>query len=578
MATLQVTGHGARKLKPLSTSLSFRFEGGAPVQAVNAVTGEHTPDWRFTPIRVVPVITVTDPEGLIANGVHNIDTPIANMRWLYDDSGVNVLQGVSTADMSMDTSATDLRGALNIRRNFPVGTLLRFEYEFTTSAAGVLRTARHSATIAIKVNQMADDQVQVRAAYPRGQFVFFPSPDTPADLAMDMRLYYKGKPSPTAYRWYAVNKDGPETLIPGQNGPVLTRAAATVQSTDHYRCKALDMRPEYAAALEAAIGRARADVYKKYLGDNWAAVLPTCSDNILPPNFYFARRGGGGLFIDDLGQDPEREEGYHTYRYYGVTADAYYFYRFFEGQLPLLSGRTVVFSFLARNRRAGAVRMYAHLYLKKTNSWHGLVRGDGPNINVSSEFIRVSVSFKVPPLTFDDDKALLLAPMFKDAGQVDVEIKDISCQIDGSEFFLPSPASLQSEIRARAAEIVAANPPTPPAVWPLTRTYTRDFSLKVHTVPYELILRVEGLGEEVIVRNGSLARGSGAAQQLFSNVPRSMTRLRSSVICRQGRHTYSAEETARMFDMQWPASAINISGCTATMTDLSFAISINTKY
>lgn len=259
------------------------------MQAVNAVTGEHTPDWRFTPIRVVPVITVTDPEGLIANGVHNIDTPIANMRWLYDDSGVNVLQGVSTADMSMDTSATDLRGALNIRRNFPVGTLLRFEYEFTTSAAGVLRTARHSATIAIKVNQMADDQVQVRAAYPRGQFVFFPSPDTPADLAMDMRLYYKGKPSPTAYRWYAVNKDGPETLIPGQNGPVLTRAAATVQSINHYRCKALDMRPEYASALEAALGRARADVYKKYLGDNWAAVLPT-----VRPNLYEA-----GDFIQD---------------------------------------------------------------------------------------------------------------------------------------------------------------------------------------------------------------------------------------------------------------------------------------
>lgn len=68
MATLQVTGHGTRKLKPLSTSLSFRFEGGAPVQAVNSVTGEHVPDWRFSPIRIVPVITVTDPEGLIANG------------------------------------------------------------------------------------------------------------------------------------------------------------------------------------------------------------------------------------------------------------------------------------------------------------------------------------------------------------------------------------------------------------------------------------------------------------------------------------------------------------------------------
>lgn len=90
MATLQVTGHGTRKLKPLSTSLSFRFEGGAPVQAVNAVTGEHVPDWRFSPIRIVPVITVTDPEGLVTNGVHNSDTPVANMRWLYDETGLPI--------------------------------------------------------------------------------------------------------------------------------------------------------------------------------------------------------------------------------------------------------------------------------------------------------------------------------------------------------------------------------------------------------------------------------------------------------------------------------------------------------
>lgn len=292
MATLQVTGHGTRKLKPLSTSLSFRFEGGAPVQAVNAATGEHVPDWRFSPIRIVPIITVTDPEGLVTNGVHNNDTPTMNMRWLYDETGVNVLAGESPADISIDTSASDLRGALNIRRNFSAGTLLRFEYEFTTSAAGVLRTAKHSATVAITINQMADALVQVRTTYPRGQFVFFPSPDAPADLAMDMRLYHNGKPCPAAYRWYAVNKDGRETVIPGQNGPILTRPATTVQSIDHYRCKALDMRPEYASSLEAALGRARADVYKKYLGDDWETVLPTCSDNILPPNFYFARRGG----------------------------------------------------------------------------------------------------------------------------------------------------------------------------------------------------------------------------------------------------------------------------------------------
>lgn len=576
MATLIVPGRGARKLRPLSAALSFVIDGGGATQAVNAVTGEHIPDWRFTPIRIRPIITVTDPEGLVTNGVHNSDISMANMRWLYDETGVNVLVGVSSADMSVDTSATDLRGSLNIRKNFDHGALLRFEFEYSTSAGGVLRTVKHSGTVAIVVSQMADALVQVRTVYPRGQFVFFPQPAAPANPRMQMQLYYKGEACPAAYKWFKVT-GGNETAT-GAFANELSVPAAGVSAQPNYRCKALDMRPEYAAALEAALGRARADVYKKYLGDDWETVLPTCSDNILPPNFYFARRGGGGLFIDDLGQDPEREEGYHTYRYYGVTADAYYFYRFFDGQLPLLSGRTVVFSFLARNRRAGAVRMYAHLYLKKTNSWHGLVRGDGPNINVSGEFIRVSVSFKVPPLTFDDDKALLLAPMFKDAGQVDVEIKDISCQIDGSEFFLPSPASLQSEIRARAAEIVAANPPTPPAVWPLGRTYIRDFTLSTQTIPYELLLRIEGLGEVVIVRNGSLARGAGPAQELFSNVPRDMSKFRASIVCRQGRHTYTPDQTAVMFDVTWPAGSEGVNGCKAVMTSLDFNLSITPKY
>lgn len=533
------------------------------MQAVNAVTGEHVPDWRFSPIRIVPIITVTDPEGLVTNGVHNNDTPTMNMRWLYDETGVNVLAGEPPADISIDTSASDLRGALNIRRNFSAGTLLRFEYEFTTSAAGVLRTAKHSATVAITINQMADALVQVRTTYPRGQFVFFPSPDAPADLAMDMRLYHNGKPCPAAYRWYAVNKDGQETVIPGQNGPILTRPATTVQSIDHYRCKALDMRPEYASAMEAAMGRARADVYKKYLGGNWAAVLPTAR-----PNLY-----EGEDFVQDGGN-----------RRVAIP----------EGVLSLPPSQRVGISFKIRFISEGSAAAADFPNLKTrvlTISW-------GPE-DVGSDYILCpyprdpSVATRIAGFMtrlsnnpnakkyyfFYPQNGYADGPRAVKAAFTDIKIEII--EEDGlpdTTPYLPHADKLSAEIRARAAEIVAASPPTPPAVWPLERTHIRDFSLKVHTVPYELILRVEGLGEEVIVRNGSLARGVGAVQQLFSNVPRSMTRLRSSVICRQGRHTYSAEETARMFDVQWPNSAINISGCTATMTDLSFALSITTKY
>lgn len=562
MATLQVTGHGTRKLKPLSTSLSFRFEGGAPVQAVNSVTGEHVPDWRFSPIRIVPVITVTDPEGLIANGVHNSDTPTANMRWMCDDTGVNVLAGESPADMSMDTSASDLRGALNIRRNFAAGTLLRFEYEFATSAGGVLRTVKHSATVPIKVNQMADALVQVRTVYPRGQFVFFPQPTAPSNLRMQMQLYYKGEACPAAYRWFKV-VDGNEAAI-GTFVNELGVTAASVATQPNYRCKALDMRSEYAAALETAMTQARADVYKKYLGDDWEAVLPT-----VRPNLY-----AGEGFVQTGG-----------YRAVPIPADI----------LALPANQRVGISFFVRfvSEGAGAASAYPSIsaaFYPYSYPQTNIARAPGFYKDYPRDSGIATFAAGVVNRVCSQPSAITHYLVYPH-GEYTYGDKAVTAEFSKVKFeliredglpdttpYLPHIDELNAEIRSRAAEIVAANPPAPPSVWPLERTYIRDFSLKVHTVPYELILRVEGLGEEVIVRNGSLARGAGAAQQLFSNVPRSMTQLRSSVICRQGRHTYSAEETARMFDVQWPTSAINISGCVATMTDLSFALSITTKY
>ncbi|WP_152567454.1 hypothetical protein [Porphyromonas gulae] len=144
--------------------------------------------------------------------------------------------------------------------------------------------------------------------------------------------------------------------------------------------------------------------------------------------------------------------------------------------------------------------------------------------------------------------------------------------------YLPHIDELNAEIRARSAEIVAANPPAPPSVWPLERTYIRDFTLSTQTIPYELLLCIEGLGEVVIVRSGSLARGAGSAQELFSNVPRDMTKFRATIVCRQGRHTYTPEQTAAMFDVTWPAGSEQVNGCKAVMTSLDFNLSITPKY
>lgn len=561
MGSIEIVGRGVRKLKPLSASLSFGVEGGGLVQAVNAVTGEHIPDWRFTPIRIRPIITVTDPEGLVTNGVHNSDISMANMRWLYDETGVNVLVGVSSADMSVDTSASDLRGSLNIRKNFDAGALLRFEFEYSTSAGGVLRTVKHSGTIAIVVNQMADALVQVRTVYPRGQFVFFPQPSAPNDLLMQMRLYYRGEACPAAYKWFKVA--GGNESATGASSNMLSVPAAGVAAQPNYRCKALDMRPEYAAALETAVGRARADVYKKYLGDNWAAVLPT-----VRPNLY-----EGGDFI----QDGENRR---------VAIP--------EGVLSLPPSQRVGISFKIRFISEGSAAAAEFPNLKTrvlTVSW-------GPE-DVGSDYILCpyprdpSVATRIAGFMtrlsnnpnakkyyfFYPQNGYAEGPKAVKAAFSDIKIEII--EEDGlpdTTPYLPHADRLSAEIRARAAEIVAANPPTPSAVWPLERTYIRDFTLSTQTIPYELLLRIDGLGEVVIVRSGSLARGAGSAQELFSNVPRDMTKFRASIVCRQGRHTYTPEQTAAMFDVTWPAGSEGVNGCKAVMTSLDFNLSITPKY
>lgn len=561
MATLIVPGRGARKLRPLSAALSFVIDGGGATQAVNAVTGEHIPDWRFTPIRIRPIITVTDPEGLVTNGVHNNDTPTANMRWLYDETGVNVLVGVSQADMSVDTSATDLRGSLNIRKNFEAGALLRFEFEYSTSAGGVLRTVKHSGTVAIVVNQMADALVQVRTVCPRGQFVFFPQPSAPADLLMQMQLYYKGEACPAAYRWFKVA--GGNESATGASSNMLSVPAAGVAAQPNYRCKALDMRPEYASAMEAAMGRARADVYKKYLGEDWKTVLPT-----VRPNLY-----DGGDFIQDGGNRrvaiPERVLSLPPSQRVGISFKI----RFIsEGsaaaaEFPNLKTRVLTISWNPEDVGSDYILCPYPRDPSVATRIAGFMTRLSNNPNAKKYY------FFYPQNGYAD------GPRAVKAAFTDIKIEII--EEDGlpdTTPYLPHADKLSAEIRARAAEIVAANPPTPPAVWPLERTYIRDFTLSTQTIPYELLLRIEGLGEVVIVRNGSLARGAGPAQELFSNVPRGMTKFRASIVCRQGRHTYTPEQTAAMFDVTWPAGSESVNGCKAVMTSLDFNLSITPKY
>ena len=561
MTTLIVPGRGARKLRPLSAALSFVIDGGGATQAVNAVTGEHIPDWRFTPIRIRPVITVTDPEGLVTNGVHNSDISMANMRWLYDETGVNVLVGVSSADMSVDTSATALRGSLNIRKNFDAGTLLRFEFEYSTSAGGVLRTVKHSGTVAIVVNQMADALVQVRTVCPRGQFVFFPQPSAPADLLMQMQLYYKGEACPAAYGWFKVA--GGNESATGASSNMLSVPAAGVAAQPNYRCKALDMRPEYAAALEAAIGRARADVYKKYLGGNWAAVLPT-----VRPNLY-----EGEDFVQDgrfkqidvpqeiMSLPPSQRVGISfKIRFISEGSEA-------AAEYPDLRTRVLPYSW---NPNDPGYDYILRLYPRDpsvTTKISGFVTRLSNNPNVQKYYL------------FYPQNYYQVGPKAVKAAFSDIKIEIIAEDgLPDTTPYLPHADKLSAEIRARAAEIVAANPPTPPAVWPLERTYIRDFTLSTQTIPYELLLRIEGLGEAVIVRNGSLARGAGPAQELFSNVPRDMTKFRASIVCRQGRHTYTPEQTAAMFDVTWPPGSEGVNGCKAVMTSLDFNLSITPKY
>lgn len=377
---ITISGKGTRRLKPLSASLSFSFQGGYPTQSINSVSGEHAPNWILTPVKIIPIITITDPEGLVTGTVHNKDVATSNMSWVIEKGSpegndVNILTTATGGNIVVDTSNTDSRGALTIKKNYNSGFKLRFDFKFihTDTGTGIARTVTHSSTVDVKVNKVSDARVQVVTRYPRGQGVIFPSKVIPADPIMEMELFIDGGTCPAAYQWYSLNAAGNETKLNGKTDKSLTIQAGSIKTLKKYRCKALDIRKE---TLEAA---------------------------------------GGPVQI--------------------------------------------------------------------------------------------------------------------------------------------------------------------PAVWPSERTYTRDFTLAVQTVPYELVLKVDGQGEETIVTSGSPTY-DGEALKLFNWISESSTEFKSSIFCKVGKDMLTPEETAKMFDITWPAgSTIDPASSTkAVVKTTNFDLTIQSKY
>src|SRR5574343_1423082 len=110
-----------RTFAPLIVSRHYEVLGSALTQVYKAVEMAYEPNRAITPTVILPIVTVTDPDGVYPNGAANM--ALGNIKWYV--GGVDITTTVDYANglYSIDNSDSQARGALTISKNIPAESL-----------------------------------------------------------------------------------------------------------------------------------------------------------------------------------------------------------------------------------------------------------------------------------------------------------------------------------------------------------------------------------------------------------------------------------------------------------------------
>lgn len=110
-----------RDFAPLIVSRHYEVLGSALTQVYKAVELAYEPNRAITPTVVLPIVTVTDPDGVYPNGLAN--RALGGIKWYLNGVDITTTTDFANGLYSIDSSDSSARGALTISKNIAAESL-----------------------------------------------------------------------------------------------------------------------------------------------------------------------------------------------------------------------------------------------------------------------------------------------------------------------------------------------------------------------------------------------------------------------------------------------------------------------
>ena len=233
---------------PLRVSVGMQVTEGVLTQEYDPGASEYAPDRRIRPTAILPVVSVSDPAGLLAGGVAN--AMLADIYWYEGEaSEANVILD-SNPDYDIDKASENTnRGRITVYKNVPFNQPLTlvFKAVLVDMAGGkVRRKANVMGSVNLTTSTASSSPLVLVQGYPRGNL--YNILDQRA-LKLSAKLMSGTEEIPSAFWWY--KKEGtkltPLEDLEGAKTGELTVPVGYVGRRGKFVVKAQDCRKDLKA-------------------------------------------------------------------------------------------------------------------------------------------------------------------------------------------------------------------------------------------------------------------------------------------------------------------------------------------
>ena len=237
---------------PLRVSVGMQVTEGVLTQEYDPGASEYAPDRRIRPTAILPVVSVSDPAGLLAGGVAN--AMLADIYWYEGEaSEANVILD-SNPDYDIDKASENTnRGRITVYKNVPFNQPLTlvFKAVLVDMAGGkVRRKANVMGSVDLTTSTVSSSPLVLVQGYPRGNL--YNILDQRA-LKLSAKLMSGTEEIPSAFWWY--KKEGtkltPLEDLDGAKTGELTVPVGYVGRRGKFVAKVQDCRKDLKAVQDA---------------------------------------------------------------------------------------------------------------------------------------------------------------------------------------------------------------------------------------------------------------------------------------------------------------------------------------